>query len=110
MSVRALRIISLLSAVMLTLLSLTNGQSPSPPGLPVTYERLLKAPTEPGNWLTYGGDYRSHHYSSLNQITRRTDAHSTSYTRTRAHVNYGRFRSLMDKRESRSWPWMNCKL
>ena len=69
MSVRALRIISLLSAVMLTLLSLTNGQSPSPPGLPVTYERLLKAPTEPGNWLTYGGDYRSHHYSRLNQIT-----------------------------------------
>ena len=38
-------------------------------GLPVTYERLLKAPQEPGNWLMYGGDYRSHHYSTLNQIT-----------------------------------------
>src|SRR5215813_12239002 len=38
------------------------------PGLPITYERLLKAPQEPGNWLTYGGDYRSHHYSTLNQI------------------------------------------
>ena len=38
-------------------------------GLPVTYERLLNATAEPGNWLTYSGDYRSHHYSSLNQIT-----------------------------------------
>ncbi len=46
------------------------GQSPSPSrGLPVTYERLLQATEEPGNWLTYGGDYRSHHYSGLNQIT-----------------------------------------
>jgi alcohol dehydrogenase (cytochrome c) len=38
-------------------------------GLPVTYERLLKARDEPGNWLTYSGDYRSHHYSTLKQIT-----------------------------------------
>jgi len=45
------------------------GQSPSPSGLPVTAERLLKAAAEPGNWLTYSGDYRSHHYSSLDQIT-----------------------------------------
>jgi alcohol dehydrogenase (cytochrome c) len=45
------------------------AQSPSPTGLPITYERLLKATEEPGNWLMYSGDYRSHHYSSLNQIT-----------------------------------------
>jgi alcohol dehydrogenase (cytochrome c) len=38
-------------------------------GLPVTYDRLLKARTEPGNWLTYSGDYRSHHYSTLKEIT-----------------------------------------
>ena len=38
-------------------------------GLPVSYERLLNATKEPGNWLMYSGDYRSHHYSSLNQIT-----------------------------------------
>jgi alcohol dehydrogenase (cytochrome c) len=44
------------------------AQTPTP-GLPVTYERILKAREEPGNWLTYGGDYRSHHYSSLSQIT-----------------------------------------
>jgi alcohol dehydrogenase (cytochrome c) len=38
-------------------------------GIPVTYERLLNAAKEPGNWLMYGGDYRSHHYSTLDQIT-----------------------------------------
>ena len=38
-------------------------------GLPVTYERLLNAPKEPGNWLMYGGDYRSYHFSSLSQVT-----------------------------------------
>jgi alcohol dehydrogenase (cytochrome c) len=41
----------------------------SPTSLPITYERLLKATQEPGNWLTYSGDYRSHHYSTLDQIT-----------------------------------------
>src|SRR5574341_1222420 len=66
---RTLRIISLISVIVLMLLSATMGHVPSPQGLPLTYERLLKATEEPGNWLTYGGDYRSHHYSSLNQIT-----------------------------------------
>src|SRR5215472_1945526 len=48
----------------------TLAQSPPPSnGLPVTYERLLQAPQDPANWLMYGGDYRSHHYSSLSQIT-----------------------------------------
>jgi alcohol dehydrogenase (cytochrome c) len=45
------------------------AQSPPSNGLPVTYERILHATDEPGNWLTYSGDYRSHHYSRLNQIT-----------------------------------------
>ena len=35
----------------------------------VTYDRLLNAAKEPHNWLTYGGDYFSHHYSPLTQIT-----------------------------------------
>jgi alcohol dehydrogenase (cytochrome c) len=48
---------------------ITRAQLQSPNGLPVTYERLLDAAKEPGNWLTYSGDYRSHHYSTLNQIT-----------------------------------------
>ena len=58
---------------MLALGGMTPAQSPSPSpspaGLPVTAERLLNAAKEPGNWLTYSGDYKSHHYSSLNQIT-----------------------------------------
>jgi glucose dehydrogenase len=64
-----LRIVTLVGAAVLALAPTPMRQSPSPRGLPVTYERLLKATEEPGNWLTYGGDYRSHHYSSLNQIT-----------------------------------------
>lgn len=52
------------------LAAVTTAQPSSPSnGLPVTFERLLKATQEPGNWLMYGGDYRSHHYSGLNQIT-----------------------------------------
>src|SRR5262245_462221 len=39
-----------------------------PPG-GVTSERLAKAAAEPHNWLMYWGDYRSTHYSGLNQIT-----------------------------------------
>ena len=54
------------AAVMLAAAALAQESSN---GLPVTFERLLKSPTEPANWLTYGGDYRSHHYSSLDQIT-----------------------------------------
>ena len=41
-----------------------SGQS-----LPVTYERLLKADQEPGNWLMYSGTYSGWRYSRLNQIT-----------------------------------------
>lgn len=36
----------------------------------VTYDRLLNAPTDPGNWLTYSGRYSSWRYSDLNQINR----------------------------------------
>ena len=67
MLARFQRTLPLLVAAALTLAGVTSGQSPA--GLPVTYERLLKATEEPGNWLMYGGDYRSHHYSTLNQIT-----------------------------------------
>jgi len=37
-------------------------------GLPVTYDRLLKADQEPGNWLMYSGTYNSWRYSRLDQI------------------------------------------
>jgi alcohol dehydrogenase (cytochrome c) len=35
----------------------------------VTYDRILKAASEPHNWLTYGGTYTSQRYSPLTQIT-----------------------------------------
>src|SRR5207248_2138340 len=34
----------------------------------VTYERILHAESEPGNWLTYSGNYSGHRYSRLDQI------------------------------------------
>ncbi len=40
----------------------------------VTYERLLKAPSEPNNWMTYSGSYKSWRYSSLDQINRQNVA------------------------------------
>jgi alcohol dehydrogenase (cytochrome c) len=52
-----------------TLASAAIAAAQSQPTLLVTYDRLLKASEEPGNWLMYGGDYRSHHYSTLSQIT-----------------------------------------
>ena len=35
----------------------------------VTFERILKAESEPHNWLTYSGSYRSQRYSPLTGIT-----------------------------------------
>ncbi|HEX7793642.1 MAG TPA: hypothetical protein VF456_04785, partial [Vicinamibacterales bacterium] len=35
----------------------------------VTYDRIIKAASEPHNWLTYGGTYTSQRYSALTQIT-----------------------------------------
>ena len=35
---------------------------------PVPYERLRDAAAEPGNWVTYWGDYSGRHFSPLNQI------------------------------------------
>jgi alcohol dehydrogenase (cytochrome c) len=35
----------------------------------VSSDRLLHSSAEPQNWLTYSGDYSSHHYSLLQQIS-----------------------------------------
>jgi alcohol dehydrogenase (cytochrome c) len=67
--VRNPKSVSLAAALVIVAAHATFGQSSPPAGLPVTSERLLNAVAEPGNWLTYSGDYRSHHYSSLTQIT-----------------------------------------
>ncbi len=54
----------------LTICLAGTGLCQQPPaGLPITYDRLLKTGNEPGNWLMYSGNYSSHHFSSLNQIT-----------------------------------------
>jgi glucose dehydrogenase len=36
----------------------------------LTYERIRNSAAEPGNWLTYSGNYSSHRHSALTQITR----------------------------------------
>jgi alcohol dehydrogenase (cytochrome c) len=35
----------------------------------VPYQRIVKADSEPGAWLTYSGNYQGYRYSGLNQIT-----------------------------------------
>ncbi|HXJ40463.1 MAG TPA: PQQ-binding-like beta-propeller repeat protein, partial [Bryobacteraceae bacterium] len=34
----------------------------------VTFERLVNSAKEPGNWMTYSGNYFAHQYSALDQI------------------------------------------
>ena len=36
----------------------------------VSYKRITRAESEPGNWLTYSGNYQGHRHSLLKQITR----------------------------------------
>jgi alcohol dehydrogenase (cytochrome c) len=40
----------------------------------VTFERIRKSLSEPGNWLTYSGNYAGHRFSPLNQINERNVA------------------------------------
>ncbi|MEO7650024.1 MAG: PQQ-binding-like beta-propeller repeat protein, partial [Bryobacteraceae bacterium] len=35
----------------------------------VPYERIVNAAKEPGNWLTYSGNYQGHRFSPLTQLT-----------------------------------------
>ena len=35
----------------------------------VPYQRIVDAQKEPGNWLTYSGNYAGHRFSPLSQIT-----------------------------------------
>ena len=44
----------------------------------VPYQRLLRAASEPQNWLTYGGSYKSQRYSALDQINRQTVSRSAA--------------------------------
>ena len=52
-----------------------KGQAPTQGSAtqgPVTFDRLLKAADEPGNWLMYSHNYSSWRYSSLDQINPQT--------------------------------------
>jgi alcohol dehydrogenase (cytochrome c) len=56
-----------LAAVAWTLKGQPLATSPATQGA-VTFDRLLKAADEPGNWLMYSHSYNSWRYSNLNQI------------------------------------------
>src|SRR5215210_4059993 len=58
--------IAFVSVVVATWTLQGQGQ---PQGLPITYERLLNADKEPGNWLMYNRTYDGWRFSKLNQIT-----------------------------------------
>jgi alcohol dehydrogenase (cytochrome c) len=40
-------------------------------GAQVPYRRIVNAGSEPGNWLTYSGNYQAHRFSHLREITPR---------------------------------------
>ena len=39
------------------------------PGARSPYDRIVNAAREPGNWLTYSGNYQGHRFSPLSEIT-----------------------------------------
>ena len=43
--------------------------TPAPSTAQITYDRILDASSDPGNWLTYNGTYSSQRHSGLTQIT-----------------------------------------
>src|SRR4051812_20893804 len=58
--------------------SLTTASGTAPPVVQdVTYERILRARSEPQNWLTYYGAYDGQRYSPLDQINTETVKHLT---------------------------------
>src|SRR4029434_403544 len=38
-------------------------------GAQVSFDRILRAPSEPRNWLTYSGNLQGHRHSPLTQVT-----------------------------------------
>jgi alcohol dehydrogenase (cytochrome c) len=35
----------------------------------VSYDRIVNAVGDPGNWLTYSGNYQGHRFSALSMVT-----------------------------------------
>src|SRR5580700_508792 len=59
MKMTAIRLATVLAGLMIYAMSVCSQ---------VTYDRILNAAHEPGNWLSYSGDYNSWRYSTLDQI------------------------------------------
>src|SRR5947209_5130796 len=58
-----IRVFAILAASAIPL----SAQGPAQ-GLPVSFDRLLQADREPGNWLMYSNTYNSWRFSRLDQI------------------------------------------
>lgn len=56
-------------AVLLSFGWIAAGNTAAPKAANVTAERLLKADSEPSQWMTYNGDYQEQRYSRLTQLT-----------------------------------------
>jgi alcohol dehydrogenase (cytochrome c) len=56
----------------------------------VPYERILKSASEPGNWMTYSGNYEAHRFSPLAQLTPANAAGMKTIWTYQAH-DAGRF-------------------
>ncbi len=52
--------------ILILVLGLLLGSQQTPAQVP--YERIRRAEAEPGNWLTYSGNFQSHRFSALRQI------------------------------------------
>jgi quinohemoprotein ethanol dehydrogenase len=65
---RALGTSLLLSAALLACGALDRTASAAAPAADVTAKRLVKAASEPGQWMTYGGTYSEQRFSQLKQI------------------------------------------
>src|SRR5207253_1124650 len=64
---QAMRVLQLWALMLFMAAGLVTGPLRAQ-GLPVTYEHLLKADQEPGNWLMYSNTYNSWRFSRLDQI------------------------------------------
>jgi glucose dehydrogenase len=65
--------------------------------LPISYERLLGADKEPGNWLMYNHTYNGWRFSSLDQITAQNVSN--------LHVKWLFQGRHQDKLKPRPWSW-----
>src|SRR5882672_8085001 len=64
------RATSSLLAIFALVFTPVQAPAQAPAQAQVTSQRLERAASEPGNWMTYGGGYDNQRYSGLRQINR----------------------------------------